>query len=59
MMAGGRLMRMEKQSMPDRGMEGRRRGIESERCVFCVCVREREGEGGEEGYSRLGLYLSI
>lgn len=34
MMAGGRLMRMEKQSMPDRGMEGRRRGIESERCVF-------------------------
>lgn len=49
MMAGGRLMRMGKQSMPDRGMEGRRRGIESERCFFCVCEREREGEGGEEG----------
>lgn len=51
MMAGGRLMRMGKQSMPDRGMEGRRRGIESDRCFF-VCVRE-----GVE--SRLGLDLSI
>lgn len=40
MMAGGRLMHMGKQSMPDRGMEGRRRDIESERCFFCVCERE-------------------
>lgn len=40
MMVGGRLMRMGKQSMLDRGMEGRRRGIASERCFFCVCERE-------------------
>lgn len=39
MMAGGRLMRMGKQSMQDPGMEGRRRGIESETCVFLL----REG----------------
>lgn len=45
MMAGGRLMRMGKQSMPDRGMEGRRRGIESERCVFLL----REGWIGGRG----------
>lgn len=47
MMAGGRLMRMGKQSMPDRGMEGRQRGIESERCVFCVCERGRGRDKGE------------
>lgn len=55
MMAGGRLMRMGKQSMPDRGMEGRQRGIESERCVFCVCVCvcERVREGGRGGSGRV------
>lgn len=40
-----------------RGAEGISR-VRDVSCV-CVCERERGGEGGEGGLSRLGLDLSI